>query len=63
MNVIDGGKSMASVSSDEKFEILGEIYALLGEQEQALGEIAMYGEGPEHDLRAKRIDDLLGKVA
>ena len=54
---------MASVSSDEKFEILGEIYALLGEQEQALGEIALYGEGPEHDLRAKRIDDLLGKVA
>jgi hypothetical protein len=54
---------MAYVSHEEKFEILVEIYTLLGEQEQSLRDIAMYGEGPEHDLRAKRIDDLLGKVA
>jgi hypothetical protein len=56
------GSAMAR-DADEKYRILAEIFTLLSEQERSVPEIAEYGEVPEHSLRAKRIEDLLAKVA
>ena len=53
---------MSNISTDEKQNILAEIFLLLHQQEGSVVEILAGGEERECALRAERINDLLEKV-
>jgi hypothetical protein len=63
MSIDTRGTSLApKMSSDEKQDVLTEVFLLLSEQEQALLAPLNSGEPDEYALRAKRINDLLEQM-